>query len=102
MTTIGTLSEYAWATPPNAFSVPGPCCIANTPTRSPELSAADRVGHVQASALLADDDRPDVGLGGRLDDRIDRVADQAVDAFTLQDLGDRGSNLHVLVVLLLR
>jgi hypothetical protein len=26
---------HACATPPNEFSVPGPCCIANTPIRSP-------------------------------------------------------------------
>jgi len=34
-------------------------------------------------ALLAHDDRPDVGLGGRLDDRVDRVADQEPGALAL-------------------
>src|SRR2546423_1927170 len=37
MTTSGTPSECAWATAPNEFSVPGPCCMANTPTRSPDV-----------------------------------------------------------------
>ena len=47
--------------------------------------AADRVGHVQPGALLPHDDRADVGLGRRLDDGIDRVADQEVHAFALED-----------------
>src|SRR5207253_2482751 len=38
MTTIGTESPKAWATPPNEFSAPGPCCIAKTPMRSPEVT----------------------------------------------------------------
>ena len=37
MTRIGTESAYAWATPPNAFSVPGPDCIVNTPMRLPDV-----------------------------------------------------------------
>src|SRR5262245_21491229 len=32
---MGTESEYAVATPGNAFSAPGPYCIANTPSRRP-------------------------------------------------------------------
>ena len=36
MTTIGTDSEYACATAPNAFSVPGPDCIVKTPMSLPE------------------------------------------------------------------
>ena len=56
--------------------------------------AADRVGHVQAGALLAHDDGADVGLGGRLDDRVDRIADQELGTFALQDLGDGGDRLH--------
>ena len=35
---MGTESPKAWATPPNAFSVPGPCCMAKTPIRSPEVT----------------------------------------------------------------
>ena len=34
--------------------------------------AADRVGHMQARPLLPHDDRADIRLGGRLDDRVDR------------------------------
>src|ERR671931_860297 len=36
--TIGAVSPYAWATPPNEFSAPGPCCIANTPSCSPDVT----------------------------------------------------------------
>ena len=32
---MGELSEKAWAAPGNAFSLPGPCCMANTPMRLP-------------------------------------------------------------------
>ena len=68
--------------------------MAKTPIRWPETHAADRVGHVQAGALLADDDGADVRLRGGLDDRVDRIADEELDAFALEDLGDRVDNLH--------
>src|SRR5712692_11515676 len=38
MTTTGQESPNDCATPPKAFSVPGPCCITKTPIFSPELS----------------------------------------------------------------
>ena len=34
----GTESAYACATPPNAFSAPGPICIANTPIFRPDVT----------------------------------------------------------------
>ena len=34
-TRIGTESEKAWATPANAFSLPGPACMVATPKRFP-------------------------------------------------------------------
>ena len=37
ITTMGTESPKAWATPPNEFSVPGPCCMQNTPIFRPEV-----------------------------------------------------------------
>ena len=55
---------------------------------------AHRVRHVDPGALLTDDDRPDVRLGGRLDDGVDRIPDQELDSFALQDLGDGGGALH--------
>jgi hypothetical protein len=61
---------------------------------APRRHTADRVGHVEAGALLAHDDRADVRLGGRFDDRVDRVADQAFGAFALEDLGDGGGSFH--------
>jgi hypothetical protein len=56
--------------------------------------AADRVRHVQARALLPDDDRADVGLSGRFDDGVDRVADEKLDSLTLQDLCNGSGGLH--------
>ena len=35
---MGDDSENAWATPPNAFSAPGPCCMQKTPNFSPEFT----------------------------------------------------------------
>ncbi len=60
----------------------------------PRREAADGVGHVQADPLLADDDRADVFLGGGLDDLVDRVADEELDAFLLEDLGDGVGGFH--------
>jgi hypothetical protein len=60
----------------------------------PRGDAAHRVGHVEARALLAHDDGADVGLGGRLDDGVDGVSDEELDAFALQDLRDRRDRLH--------
>jgi hypothetical protein len=45
---------------------------------------------MEADALLAHHDRPDIGIGRRLDDRVDRVADQEIDPFALQNLGNGG------------
>src|SRR2546429_1392926 len=56
--------------------------------------AAHGVGHVEPGPLLADDDRPDVGLGGRLEDGVDGIADQEADALTLEDLRDRRRCFH--------
>jgi hypothetical protein len=56
--------------------------------------AAHRVRHVQSGALLTHDDRPDVGLGGRLDDRVHGIADEKGGTFALQNLGNRGDRLH--------
>jgi len=35
------------------------------------MSRGDGVGHVQANTLLADDDRPDIGLGGVFQQVVD-------------------------------
>jgi hypothetical protein len=54
----------------------------------------DRVTHMQANALLAHHDRANIGLGRTLDDRINRVADQPLDPFPLEHLGDRVDDFH--------
>jgi hypothetical protein len=54
----------------------------------------DGVAHVQPDPLLAHHDRADIGLGRRLDDRVDRVADQKLDPFALQNFGDGVGDLH--------
>ena len=56
--------------------------------------AADRVGHVQTSALLANDDRADISARGRLDDRVDGVTDQKLDTFASEDLGHGIGSFH--------
>ena len=94
MTTIGTPSEKACATAPNAFSMPGPDWQQNTPTLSPEDKTADRVGHVYADALLAHDDRPDVGRRAGLGQRIERIGEEILDAFALEDLGGDLRDVH--------
>jgi hypothetical protein len=55
---------------------------------------ADRIGHVQANALLAHHDGPDVRPRGGLDDRINGIADQKVNALTFEDLSHSISRLH--------
>ena len=52
------------------------------------------VGHVDRGALLAHDDGADVGFGGGLEDRIDRVADDEFDALALDHLGDCVGDFH--------
>src|SRR5581483_8549182 len=54
----------------------------------------DGVAHVQADALLAHHDGADVGLGGAFDDRVDRIADQELDALLLEDMGNGISDFH--------
>ncbi len=49
---------------------------------------AHRVGHVDPGPLLADDDRPDADRGRSLDQRVDGVADQQLDALAGEDAGD--------------
>ena len=70
MTIIGTPRSTPARLPPNEFSMPGPPCMQKMPTFSPELQARDRVGHVHAGAFLPHDDRPDVRLRRRLDQRV--------------------------------
>ena len=52
------------------------------------------IGHVQPRALLPNDDGPDIGLGGRLDDAVHRITNEELHPFTLQDLRHRCWNLH--------
>ncbi len=52
------------------------------------------VGHVQADALLADDDGADVDRGAGLDQMIDRIGEEIFDAFLLENVGDRWPGLH--------
>ena len=54
----------------------------------------DRIAHMQPDPFLANHDRADIGLGRSLDDRIDRVADQKLDALAFEDFGDGVGDLH--------
>ena len=54
-----------------------------------------RVRHVQAGALLAHDHGPDILFRTGLHDGVDRVGDEAIDAFLPQHLGDGARYLHL-------
>ena len=56
--------------------------------------AAEAISHVQTSALLADNNGPDIGDRSRLDDRIDGIADENLGAFTFENFCDSGCTLH--------
>ena len=53
------------------------------------------VGHMQADALLADDDGADVDGGAGLDQVVHRIGEKIFDAFLLENFGDRRPGLHV-------
>ena len=57
--------------------------------------AGDTLKAAAQSPLLSDDDRANVGLGRRLDDRVNRIADEKAHAFALENLGDRCRYLHL-------
>jgi hypothetical protein len=57
-------------------------------------NSADGVSHMQASPLLSNYDGANVGLGGSLDDGVDRITDQELNAFTLENLGDGSGSFH--------
>ena len=50
---------------------------------------------MQADALLADDDRTDIGLGGVFQQMIDRVAAEDFDPLAPHDFRNRVTNLHL-------
>jgi hypothetical protein len=52
------------------------------------------VGHVAGHALLAGDDGPDALLGEAVDHRVLRITGDELDAFELQDSGDRCGTVH--------
>ena len=56
--------------------------------------AGDGVRHVHADALLAHDDGADVGVGGVLDQMIDRIAAEDLDPLALHDFRDCRAELH--------
>ena len=56
--------------------------------------AGDRVRHVHADTLLAHHDRADVGVGGMLDQMVDRIAAEDLDPLALHDFRDCRAELH--------
>ena len=64
----------------------------------PDLVAAGEprhgIRHVQPDPLLTHDDRPDADARGELKDVVDRIAEDDLDAFALQDLRDCLARLH--------
>ena len=56
--------------------------------------AAEAISHVETSALLTDNNGPDIGDRSRLDDRIDGIPDEHLRAFTFENLCDSCRTLH--------
>jgi hypothetical protein len=56
--------------------------------------ARHRIGHVQAGALLPHQDRPDAGGRAALENVVDRIADDDLDALAAQDFGDGVGDFH--------
>ena len=56
----------------------------------------DRIRHVQADAFLPHHDGTDIGVGGILDQMIDRIAAQNFDALALEDFRNRGAEFHAI------
>src|SRR3990172_2131313 len=65
-----------------------------TPSRL-RISATTAAAFMDAlPRVRSDDDRPDVGLRRRLDDRVDGIADEELHALALEDLRDHRGGLH--------
>src|SRR5262249_27435916 len=60
----------------------------------PGRDARDRVRHVQPDALLPHHDRADAGVGGVLDQVVDRIAAEDLDPLALHDFRDCRAELH--------
>ena len=56
--------------------------------------ATEAIRHVQTGALLADNNGPDIGDRSRLDDGINGIPDENLDAFTFENFCDSGCTLH--------
>ncbi len=56
--------------------------------------AGDRIRHVDADPLLAHHHRADVGIGGKFDEMVDRIAAEDLDALPLHDFRDCRTELH--------
>ena len=66
----------------------------NAPILRPGRHAGDRVGHVQADALLAHDDRADIGRGGEFEQMVDGIAAEDLDSLAFHDFRDSLTDLH--------
>ena len=84
---MGTLSPYAWASPPMAFSAPGPPWVMTTPNVFPVVQPAEAVGRHQRPAFLAEHQGADALLGHGLDQVVGGEAADPLDAFCLEDAG---------------
>ena len=72
----------------------GPVLHAERADGASRGDARDRVRHVQPDALLPHHHRADIGVGGVLDQMIDRIAAEDLDPLALHDFRDRGAELH--------
>ncbi len=56
--------------------------------------AADGIGHVDADTLLADDDRANSGGRGGLGERVQRIGQEVLGTFSLENFGCSLGNVH--------
>ena len=59
------------------------------------VDAAEAIGHVQTGAFLARDDGVHIGTGSGFDNIIERITDEKLDAFALENLDHGIDGLHL-------
>jgi hypothetical protein len=73
----------------------GPVLHAEHPELASRSHARNGIGHVQADALLAHNNRTNVNRCREFDEMIDWIAGQNLDALPFEDCRDRRADFHV-------
>jgi len=81
-----------------AFSAPGPCCMQNAPMLRPEVSGRSHPP-CGCRCALPHHHRADIGVGGKFDEVIDRIAAEDLDALAFHDFRDCRTSFMTLLPL---